>query len=406
MSRHRCCERRRRRAGRAVAAALVLALGAPAAARATEPDAAETRRIMREVFDAMRRTLPPSLDDERFSDPERRAEIARALATLARHAETLAEHGERGGQGFAFLSRSLARDARDLEQRYAAGRFGEAQFLLHGLTDACVACHARLPDPDDARLAERFLDEREIAALDAPDRAQLAMATRQFERALDAHEEILRSREFDVSSIDLLGYLDDYLEVCVRVKGDYERPARALEAFAKRSDLRPQLREQVTRWVADLRRLGARAPIDGFEAGRELARAAEAELGPLEERDLLVRYQAASGALHRFVAERPERGARAAEAYYWLGVIESRIGRSFWLSQTEPYLEAAIRLAPGEPIAREAYAMLEEFVVGSYSGSGGTHVPDDVRAWLDELAHLITEAEELPEGSTAPEQAT
>ena len=104
----------------------------------------------------------------------------------------------------------------------------------------------------------------------------------------------------------------------------------------------------------------------------------------------------ASGALHRYVASQTDGGPSTAEAYYWLGVIESRIGRSFWLSQTEPYYEAAIRLAPGEPIAKQAYANLEEFVVGGYTGSSGEHVPPDVKAWLGELERLVrtTQAED------------
>jgi rhodanese-related sulfurtransferase len=176
------------------------------------------------------------------------------------------------------------------------------------------------------------------------------------------------------------------------VKGDYERPARTLAVFSGRDDVRKELRDTLRIWVADLRELGARAPIEGLEAARALVIDAEAKLGERDERALAVRYQTASGALQRYVASLPAEDPRAAEAYYWLGLIESRIGRSFWISQTEPYLEAVIRLAPGTPLARDAYALLEEFVVGAYTGSGGENVPDDVRAHLDALAHRIAAA--------------
>jgi hypothetical protein len=128
--------------------------------------------------------------------------------------------------------------------------------------------------------------------------------------------------------------------------------------------------------------------VEGLEAGRKLAQETVAASDKGGEHALLVRYDVASGALLRYVASVPDGDRRAAEAYYWLGVIESRVGRSFWLSQTEPYLEAAIRLAPGDPLAGKAYALLEEFVVGSYTGSSGQHVPPDVKTWLAELARL------------------
>lgn len=370
-----------------VTAACSLLAAAPL--RAAEPDPVETRQIMREVFSALKDVLPLSLDEKRFADPAQRAAIRESLAVLSRNAGKLSGHGAGHGSSFEFLSASLAREAAEIERRFAAGRFREAQFELHEFTENCVACHSRLPDPDDAQISSRFMDDAQVAALPLPERAQLAMATRQFERALAAQEAMLTSREFDVSSIDLLGYLDDYIEVCVRVKRDFERPARALETFAKRSDLRASLKSDVSHWVADLRAFGARPAVEGLEAGRKLAQETEAASEKGGEHALLVRFEVASGALLRYVASLPDGDARAAEAYYWLGVIESRVGRSFWLSQTEPYLEAAIRLAPGDPLAPKAYALLEEFVVGGYTGSSGEHVPADVKAWLEELQRLI-----------------
>ncbi len=383
----------RRRLARWTGIGLAALLLAAPALRAAEPDPAQTRRIMGQVFAALQRVLPLSLDEERFADPARRTEIQKALHTLARNSGTLAAHGERGGdRGFAFLASSLARDANDIERRYAAGHYRESRFLLQELTETCVACHARLPDERDADLSARFMKEAEIAELPLPERAQLAMATRQFDEALAAQETMFASPDFDVSSIDLLGYLNDYLEVCVRVKGDFDRPARVLEVFAQRPDVRSGLREDVGYWVADLHELGARAPIEGLEAGRALVEEAEAR-SPHGEQSSLVRYYTASGTLNRFVAGLPAGDPRAAEAYYWLGVIESRVGRSFWVSQTEPYLEAAIRAAPGDPIAERSYTLLEDFVVSGYSGSSGEHVPDDVKAWLEELAALIARAQ-------------
>jgi tetratricopeptide (TPR) repeat protein len=371
----------------AVAAGVLLLCGVPVSAE--EPDVAETRRIMREVFGALQGVLPLSLDEKRFADPARRAEIKRSLSTLSHNAGKLSAHGAGHGQSFEFLSASLAREAAEIERRFAAGHFREAQFELHEFTENCVACHSRLPDPQDAPLSSSFMDEKEIAALPLPERARVAMATRQFERALAAQEAMLTSPEFDVGSIDLLSYLDDYIEVCVRVKRDFERPARALETFTKRPDLRPALRTELLQWIADLRGFGAREPVEGFEAGRKLAQETEAASAGGREHAMMVRFEVASGALLRYVASLPDGDARAAEAYYWLGVIESRVGRSFWLSQAEPYLEASIRLAPGDPLAPKAYALLEEFVVGGYTGSSGEHVPADVKAWLKELHRLI-----------------
>jgi hypothetical protein len=110
-----------------------------------------------------------------------------------------------------------------------------------------------------------------------------------------------------------------------------------------------------------------------------------------DERDELVAYLDASSLLHRYVADGRAPHSDQAEAYYLLGLIETRIGRIYWLSQAEAYLETAIRLAPGEPIAKDAYALLENFLVGS-AGGEGSHAPPDIREKLDAL-HRISEGE-------------
>jgi hypothetical protein len=83
---------------------------------------------------------------------------------------------------------------------------------------------------------------------------------------------------------------------------------------------------------------------------------------------------------------------RTAQAYYGLGLVESRVGRAFWLSQTEDLLEAAIRVDPGGPWAEPSWQLLEEFLASGYTGSAGGELPADVQARLGELRALIDAA--------------
>ena len=130
---------------------------------------------------------------------------------------------------------------------------------------------------------------------------------------------------------------------------------------------------------------------DAIEQARELVKPV-LEDSRVSEKSEIVRLIAASGLLHRYVvstADPPERGG---EAYYLLGVIESRIGRSFWASQTEFFLETAIRMGPKERYADDAFALLEEFLVSGYTGSSGTNVPPDIVERLEELDELMKRA--------------
>jgi tetratricopeptide (TPR) repeat protein len=362
--------------------------GAPAAA-APKPDEEPTRARMREIYAAMRFLLPLSLDGQRFEDPLMHQRVSQSLTLLDENAALLARHGSSREVPFAHLSRSLAADAHDIHVRFEQGHAREARYLVQTLTETCVACHSRLPAASDAPTSEGFLADANVKSLRLPQRAKLAYATRQFDDALALYEQMLVDPAVPASEIDLEGHLDDYLELVLRVRSDPERAQTALRKFAARKDLSPALRGEVGHWQTSLARLARRDQVASpLETARMEIAAAESGRPARDERDALVDYLDASALLHRQLATGGAPQADQADAYYLLGVIESRIGRSFWLSQAETYLETAIRLAPGEPVARDAYALLEEFLVGGYTGSSGTHLPPDVREKLDTLRRI------------------
>jgi tetratricopeptide (TPR) repeat protein len=365
-----------------VATALALWLPQPLAADPT------MQQQMSEIFEAMRYLLPLSLDEKKFADPARREKIDKALALLANSSQRLEVHGHSDDAGFSYLSRALAVDARDIHQRFEAGYVQEARFLVQQLTDTCVACHSTLPSPG-TRLRPRLANDEMLAGLPLDQRAKIEYATRQFDKALESYEALLASKEFSATDLDMLGLLDDYLELCIRVLQNFEEPIRSLEKFAKRSDLNLALRGEVHTWITSLQELSRRKPKAGaLDEARALLREIAKNGRFNDERDALVYYLQASGVLHRYLDKPPHSPSDLAEAYYLLGSIETQVGKSFWLSQAEAYLEAAIRTAPRDPTAQRAYDLLEEFLVAGYTGSEGTHVPPDIQAHLDELRAL------------------
>ena len=369
----------------------LLTLAVPTAVRTEDREHDEqTRAAMGEIFEAMRVLLPLSLNDERFSDPAERKTIQNALNRLADGGATLEQHGRERDEGFSFLSRSLAQDAREIRIRFEAGKTDQARFLLHEVTRTCVACHSRFSDPPASSLADRFVSASDIAELPLEERVRLEVATRQFDRAVGTYEALLKSNALSAGNLDRSGILDDYLELSIRVLGDFAGPARALEQFAKRDDLNNALRADVTAWIAALHSVPLIAPdAPPLPRAKTLLRKADDDARFPSDRMVLVHYFAASSLLNLFVAERPTGGAEVAEAYYLLGLIESRVGRSIWISQTESFLEAAIRAAPEQPVAEQAYDLLEEFLVSGYTGSAGTNIPPEEMRLLRELRALI-----------------
>lgn len=394
----------------AVAAMAAAGLAAAeVAGNAGDDEGARTRAVMDPIFATITDVLPYSLNPKRFRDPAHHATISRDLSALARNADRLARHGADRDATFAFLARSLARDAREVDRSFQAGDLDEARFRLHELVDTCVACHSRLPSDRRFPLGERFVRSLDADELPLEERARLQVATRQFDAAMASYEQLFASPDAMPVDFDMMGELDQYLEICIRVAGDLDRPIATLEKLSERPDTPQGLREDLRAWVLSLRQIKRRdfARPTLAEARYQVAEARGFD--PVDgDRRALIHYLAASSLLHRYIAEHegasaesapPEAKAELAEAYVMLGMIESRVGRALWPWQAENLLETAIRLQPGTPTARRAYALLDEFVTAGYSGSGGLQMPEEERARLEELRVLAG----APGGGTEPD---
>lgn len=358
-------------------------------------DAEKTRVQMDKIFAALTAILPMSLSDDDYEKPENRKKIMAALKTLSDEADNLQGHAVGQDRTFAFISKSLANDARDIYRWYSRGSYGESRYLLHNLTENCVACHSRLPSDKSFPPAAVFFKDVTISKLPLVEQAQLQMATRQFDSAMASYEAMFKSQDVHPSEIIMMDGFVDYLKLAIRVKGDLRRPIPVLVAMQKRQDLPRFVVLQIDHWVTSLRRLEKLK----FKAGQELsvargiiAKAQKNSEFPMD-RSQIVDFIYASRLLNGYVQKHDTDGkkprADLAEAYYLLGLTESLIGRSYWLSQTDFYLETAVRSAPKSRFAKRAYALLEEQVLFEYSGSGGTDIPPDMQITLDELWNLM-----------------
>ncbi len=378
-------------------AALALALLCGAAAAAPDPSPADAARAtMQRVFAAVSVLLPEAARDDGFADPTRQTALREAFATLRSAAAELAQHGSVRDAGFRLLSRSLADDAALASESFESGRAEEARFAFHLMTQRCIDCHSRLPDLEDSALAERLIALPEVAQLDGLERARFDVALRRFDDALALWEARFADPAVPPAQLDLEGSLADYLTVAVRVKGDSARPHRALSALARRADIPAYLRLRLVTWDVSFGRVDgklAEAPLSLTDARSFAAMARNLSELPTA-RDGLVYDLAASSLLWRWIETREAQPRVApdlelAEAYYALAVVEERTAYSYWVPQTDAYMEAALRAAPAGPLARRAYARIEEQLLIDLGATSANDLPEPERARLAELRALI-----------------
>jgi hypothetical protein len=376
---------------------------AHAAPPANPDDAA--RATMQRVFSAMTVLLPASAREGGFSDPAQRDALRGAFATLTAAANDLRAHGSARDASFGLHARNLADDARLASSAFEIGDEEEARFAFTLMTQRCVDCHSRLPDVDDSPLAARLVALPDVKALAKLERVRVDVALRRFDEALATWEEVFADPATAPAEHELGGALADYLTVALRVKGDAQRPQRVLRQLAERDDTPGYLRTRMIAWGISLARVAPRLAQSSpsIRSAREWALMARNLSDLPTARDGLVYDLAASSVLLRWIDARVARGVEAtaarasqdlelATAYYELAVIEDRTAFSIWAPQTDVYMEAAIRAAPSGPLARRAYARIEEQLLTELGATSPAGLPEQERERLAALRELIASA--------------
>ncbi len=378
------------RAAAVLAALFALCALAAAHPAASQYEQAPARATMTELFAQLQILLPLSAQG-RLGEPGQRKQVRSALKTLSAEAQLLDDHSRGFDAGARKLGRNLARDARRTLELYEQGAFEGADFYLRHLVGDCVSCHSRLP-ADDSALTQGFLDGERMSALSPEARFRVELATRRFDDALTTLEALFASPSLQTATA--LDPLTDYLTICIRVKGDLERPVPVLRAMATRPRLWQSLRSDIETWIVDLGRFGPDSlkpkPLPQSRALLERARARTRFPG---DRGPLVEYLVASTELHRFVAAHREPPEALAEAYYLLGTAELGVGK-FWSSRATDFLETAIRVAPQSPAAGDAYRLIERQSIALHTSPSGLRLPDEEDTYLSELRDLIHGQEE------------
>lgn len=360
------------------------------AAPTTGKSMEETRSTMRNIYATLTTAFRLSLNEADFGNPAKRQEVTQALKALAENAAFLRDHELQLGEDDDYLRRSLADDARESLIAYERGHYEESRFILYGMTENCISCHSKRPNDADFDLAKNFSKDLRDAGVLLEDRARIETATRQFDTALKTYEEMFRAKSMTAAQIELNGALLRYLKIALRVKRDPQRAISTLKRFEKRADTPRYLKNQIAAWVASLEDIRKAPPqTDLLKAGEAMMQKAMLQSQFPEDPDSFVYYIEASGILHRYVQTKPKEKADLARAFFLLGVAESHIGYSYWLSETDHFLETAIRVDPKGPYAEKAYTYLESFTYAGWTGSGGEQLPDDVKAHLAELRALI-----------------
>lgn len=347
----------------------------------------KTRTLMTNMLYSLQTLLPLSLKEEEFSDKKNQELISKELNNLASNSKGLSEHfSQHKTSDYSFIARSIARDASELEGFYNNQSFEQARFIIHNISGNCVTCHLKAPSKKDFAGPGQLFAKINTELLTDREHAKFKVMSRQFSEALSLYEKaLLTTKPFDSDLIV------DFLKVSLIVKRDAKKAKEVLQKLAAQPDLKKSWKQRLSRWVVQVENVQAMGALEKptLEKARKLATmSGDPKLRPVHDQENVVLHIAASAILHQMLNENEPNNLRDSEIYFMLGKAEESLADSIWVSEIENYLEQSIRLAPRSKWSKLSYELLEDQYVLGYSGSSGTHIPDDVKKLLDELKVL------------------
>jgi hypothetical protein len=357
-----------------------------------ETGTSEAQTTMRGIYFTLTMVYTFSLNPEAFEDPANNMQIMSALQALVANSSELKRHGAGLNPSYGYYRRSLAKDARDALDRFTQGQYMGSRFVISKMTENCVSCHTRLPADQQFDLGEEFVSKKKIKKLKPEERVHIELALRQFDAAVKTYEQLFTSPDMTPENLALLCAFEGYLRLCIGAMDHPQHASETLKTYVQRDDVPAPFKSVVNGWITELGAVNlAAAKGNELAVAKQLIEEAEANRKNPSDRSRLVDYVVASTLLGRFIESGPSSDIEVAEAFYLMGVAESRIKRSYWVSETEFLLDQAIRKAPKSDVAKEAYAFLSEYTISAHAETSAREVSPELRADMEELRKLIEE---------------
>ncbi|MCB0343381.1 MAG: hypothetical protein KDD59_14170, partial [Bdellovibrionales bacterium] len=355
------------------------------------PESASWPEKMQGMSKSVTSLLPYVYSRKEFHDPENEKALKSMIKDFsgAVH-EVPAEAGKKIIGEDPIIKYSLDRLQDDVDRAtksFASGHKEYARSILRGTMSNCFSCHSRTQVGPEYVVSDSVFKNRQI---EATERADLYVATRQYQKALEALSKVLNEPvSFYEDPYEHERALKKYLAISVRVKKDPTAAIATIDKFLTRKNVPYYLSEDARSWRKSLSDWAKEktAPSNKLKKAESLIKEARQLQSLHSFQTGNIEYLRATSLLHEQLAETKDPAERS-KIYSLLGKsYEILADLGFW-NFPELYFEACIRETPKTNMAKSCYKDFEKNVIFGFSGSAGIFLPTEERNRLKQLKEL------------------
>lgn len=362
------------------------------------PSNTEWKNKMNQLSLTITSLLSQASSPERFRDPKNKASIQKNIDSLKTLAHTLNPKkmsSSKKDPTLAVFAKDLEEKADNALQAFSSGHMDYSRRVVRQVTASCIACHSRNasgPQFGDIGAPDSSMNLKPIEL------ARYFAATRQFDRAFDESMKLVKDQS-TTSPWEWQEAVDQALNLAVRVKRDPKAALGVTEAILH-DDHTPKYLKQnaktweqsIASWKKELKAAALKSSTlsEGAllkEAQRLFQKGQKLQKFPMDFSGNVF-YLRSTSVLHDLLQNYPE-GKKTTEALFWIAQGYENLSALRDDDIQNVFYEACIHEKPHSDLALKCYHRYEQNTIFGFTGSSGTHLPDEIQ---EKLLHLGAEA--------------
>lgn len=354
---------------------------------------AEVKPFMDQMLNEIFNLKPYITSSDAFNDPKNAQKIGDTLKKMVVLSEKINHEVRIKKTGFQISGKVLNQQLKESELVFNSGNKGYSLWMLKSTLGVCMSCHTQLP-----AVSTKFLTQNQGRVLTNPfEEAEFLFIIRNFKESMKLYTSALSGYPKNVvSADDIEKVIYRQLYYYVRVQRDFAGLAKVLDEDLKNKSLPPHFITKIKDFSSALQKMkGEKFPQFTAQQTAELRQYAEKSLKEellgnfsfdIPKREL--EYLKVSSVLYEYLNENPETPLKP-DILYWLSFCESKFSQQAFYSLPELYLKQCVLEFPKNPVAKQCLKEYQNLVTMAYSGSSGTHIPEDVSKEIKTMQELV-----------------
>jgi hypothetical protein len=264
--------------------------------------------------------------------------------------------------------------------------FDYSRIQIKKLVSNCISCHSQLPQKDYKKISHKYPEVIEENLKSNYEKGMFAYFIRDYNASISFLKKDL---------VDVEGGYKQELAVAKILKIYTMNLKNYLSAkvFIQSLKSNPQIKinkSLLTKWEVDLIQWQATKINDHTYA--EIKKLINKYLSPIEDEiklgskfDNHINLFSLQGLISNHLVSSPKTKLKA-EGLYWLGLLENSTPSLYSLG--DMYLVDCIKSFPNSSFAKKCYSSYAESIKFGFTGSAGTHIPEDLKQELEKLKAL------------------